>query len=215
MNVSEPARERRVSASAARAAITAAGKFDGERITVNQVLREQHGHGEEATAPHLPDAVACVEATEEISGLLALCHRYGVPLVPFGAGNSLEGQVTPVRGGISLDLSRMAQVLEVNAEDMDCRIKPGATREQLNTHLRDQGLFFSVDPGAECIIGGMCIGGMCAIGASGTNAVRYGEPEHGAEALRVMRSLKAALDPKGILNPGKLFRNTQTGQARP
>ncbi len=210
MNVSEPARKRRVSASAARTAITAAGEFDGERMTVNRALREQHGRGEEATAPHLPDAVACVEATEEISGLLALCHRHGVPLVPLGAGSGLEGQVTPVRGGIGLDLSRMAQVLEVNAEDMDCRIEPGATREQLNTHLRDQGLFFSVDPGAECTIGGMC-----AIGASGTNAVRYGEPEHGAEALRVMSSLKAALDPKGILNPGKLFRNTQTSQARP
>lgn len=169
MNIVEVGLMRRVSGAAADAVIHAAREFLGERISTNRALREQHGHGEEPIAPELPDAVAFAESTEEIARLLALCHSHAVPVVPFGAGSSLEGQVTPVCGGISLDLSRMTGILEVNAEDMDCLVEPGVTREQLNTYLRDQGLFFPIDPGAECTIGGMC-----GTRASGTNAVRYG-----------------------------------------
>jgi D-lactate dehydrogenase (cytochrome) len=151
------------------AVIAQARDFLGERMTTNAALREQHSHGEDTNPPVQPDGVAFIETTEEASRLLALCHAHRVPVVPFGAGTSLEGHVTPVRGGISVDLSRMQAVLAVNTPDMDCRVQAGVTRQQLNAHLRDQGLFFPVDPGSECTLGGMC-----ATRASGTNAVRYG-----------------------------------------
>jgi D-lactate dehydrogenase (cytochrome) len=152
------------------AVIEAAAAFLGERITVNAALREHHSHGQDTQPPMQPDAVAFIETSEEAARLLGLCYAHSVPVVPFGAGTSLEGHVTPVRGGISLDLSRMTRILEVSGPDMDCRVEAGVTREMLNAHLRDQGLFFPVDPGTA-----LCtLGGMCATRASGTNAVRYG-----------------------------------------
>ena len=168
--------------SPAAQVVAMARAFLGERITTNAALREQHSHGEDAQPPRLPDAVAFVESSEEAARLLGLCYQYRVPAVAFGAGTSLEGHVTPVQGGITINLSRMARILEVNQPDMDCRIEAGVTRPQLNEHLRDQGLFFPIDPGtADCTIGGMC-----ATRASGTNAVRYGTMRDNVLGLTVV-----------------------------
>ena len=172
---------RRAEPNSIAAVIAGARAILGDRLSVNETVRLQHGKGEDSTTPTLPDAVAFVQTTEEVSRLLALCHHHAVPVTPFGAGTSLEGHVNPVRGGISLDLSRMTAILEVNAEDMDCQIEPGVTRQQLNDHLRDQGMFFPVDPGSVCTIGGMC-----ATRASGTNAVRYGTIRENVLGLEVV-----------------------------
>ncbi len=163
------------------AVIGAARAFLGERITTNATVREQHAKGEDSSTPTLPDAVAFAETTEEVSRLVALCYQHEVPVVAFGAGTSLEGHVNPVRGGISLDLSRMTAILEVNEEDMDCLVEPGVTRHQLNDHLRDKGMFFPVDPGSHCTLGGMV-----ATRASGTNAVRYGTIRENTLGLEVV-----------------------------
>jgi len=172
----------------------------GERLSTNASLREQHAHGEDTQPPVLPDAVAFAETSEEAAFLLALCNRHGVPVVPFGAGTSLEGHVTPVHGGISLDLSRMQRVIAVNPEDMDCRVEAGVTRQSLNAYLRDQGLFFPVDPGSECTIGGMC-----ATRASGTNAVRYGTIRENVLGLTV------ALADGRLIRTGGRVRKSSTG----
>ena len=151
------------------AVIASISALIGERLTVNASVRLAHGRGEAFHPDMLPDAVAFPESTSEVAAIVRICADAGVPVIPFGAGTSLEGNVTAPFGGVSLDLTRMDRVLTVEAEDLDCAVQPGVTREQLNAELRDLGLFFPIDPGANATLGGMC-----ATRASGTNAVRYG-----------------------------------------
>jgi D-lactate dehydrogenase (cytochrome) len=141
----------------------------GERFQTGQAIREQHAHTTTYIPAQLPDGVVFVETSDDVQAVVRACAEHKVPVVPFGTGSSLEGQVNAAAGGISIDFSRMNRVLEVNAEDLDCTVEPGVTREQLNEYLRDTGLFFPIDPGANA-----SIGGMTATRASGTNAVRYG-----------------------------------------
>jgi D-lactate dehydrogenase (cytochrome) len=186
---------------AAATVIASARDFLGERITTNATLREHHSHGQDTQPPVLPDAVAFIETSDEAARVLALCNTNRVPVVAWGAGTSLEGHVTPVRGGITLDLSRMTRILDTSQPDMDCRIEAGVTRDQLNEHLRDQGLFFPVDPGTPACT----IGGMCATRASGTNAVRYGTIRENVLGLTV------ALADGRLIHTGGRVRKSAAG----
>ena len=156
--------------SGAVAALTSdlAARF-GNRFTASEAIRQAHGHTLTWLENEPPDAVVFAESKEDVIDLVKLCGRHDAPIVPFGVGSSLEGHVNAPHGGVSLDLSRMNNVLAVNADDLDCVVEPGVTRKQLNEHLRDSGLFFPIDPGADA-----SLGGMAATRASGTNAVRYG-----------------------------------------
>jgi D-lactate dehydrogenase (cytochrome) len=141
----------------------------GARASRAESVREQHSHGESYHPAAAPDVVCFPTTTEEVSGICTISVRYGVPVVPFGAGSSLEGHVNATSGGITIDLSRMNRILRTSVEDLDASVEAGVTRLQLNKALRNTGLTFFVDPGADCTLGGMT-----ATRASGTTAVRYG-----------------------------------------
>jgi D-lactate dehydrogenase (cytochrome) len=141
----------------------------GTQLSTSSAIREGHGRGEGLRDLALPDAVLFAHSSEDVAFTLALCHANHVPVIPFGTGTSLEGQLMALSGGISIDVSGMDQILSINPDDLDCRVQAGVTREALNLALRDQGLFFPLDPGANA-----SLGGMAATRASGTNAVRYG-----------------------------------------
>ncbi len=153
----------------------------GDRLQTGAAIREQHGNTTTWILNQPPDAVAFPESTEEVADIVRTCADHGVPIIPFGTGTSLEGHVNAPAGGISIDLGRMNNVLAVHADDLDVVIQPGVTRSRLNEHLRDQGLFFPIDPGADA-----SLGGMAATRASGTNAVRYGTMKDNVVALEIV-----------------------------
>jgi D-lactate dehydrogenase (cytochrome) len=178
--VAEPAARFGDAAARTRVIAALASRF-GARLTTGEAARLQHGRGEGPDAGTAPDAVVWPESTAEVAEIVGLCAAERVPVIAHGAGTSLEGHVSAPFGGVCVDLTRMDRVLAVNAEDSDCVVQPGITREALNAHLRDTGLFFPVDPGANATLGGMI-----STRASGTTTLRYGSTWQNAMALEVV-----------------------------
>ena len=164
---------------AAIAAVTQAlAASFGNRLVTSLAVRQQHGHTLTWIANQPPDAVVFPQSTQEVSEIVTLCARHGVPVIAFGTGTSLEGHVNAPFGGVCIDMGQMKRIVAVHAEDLDCVVEAGVTRKELNEHLRDQGLLVPIDPGADA-----SIGGMAATRASGTNAVRYGTMKDNILAL--------------------------------
>ncbi|CDZ26929.1 Putative D-lactate dehydrogenase (D-lactate ferricytochrome C oxidoreductase) [Neorhizobium galegae bv. officinalis] len=172
----------------------------GDRLSTTEAVREHHGHDMSRQPTRLPDAVVYAESEDEVARVVSACFEAGIPVTPFAAGSSMEGHTIPLKGGISLDLTRMNQIVQVNHEDFDVQVQAGVTRKQLNAHIRDTGLFFPIDPGADA-----SIGGMASTRASGTTAVRYGTMRENVLALRVVT-------PQGkIITTGRRTKKSSTG----
>ena len=163
------------------AAIGALAAAFGNRLVTSQAVREQHGNTLTWIENQPPDAVVFPQSTDDVQEAVRICVQHKVPVIPFGTGTSLEGHINAPFGGVTLDFRDMNRILALHAEDLDCVVEPGVTRKQLNEYLRDQGLFFPIDPGADA-----SIGGMAATRASGTNAVRYGTMKDNVLALKVV-----------------------------
>ena len=166
---------------AIEAAVGALAARFGNRLVTSQAVRQQHGNTVTWIENQPPDAVVFPQSTEDVQEIVRICAAHRVPIIPFGTGTSLEGHVNAPQGGVSIDVRDMNQVLAVHAEDLDCVIQPGLTRKALNEYLRDQGVFFPIDPGADA-----SLGGMASTRASGTNAVRYGTMKDNVLALEVV-----------------------------
>lgn len=172
----------RVSGSALEVAVAELKQLLGdERVSTAQAVRDHHGRDESWHPTMPPDAVIFPETTEEVANAVTICAAYGVPIIPYGTGTSLEGHVAALEGGVTIDLQRMNKIVRVSPEDLDCTVQAGVTRKQLNEYLRDTGLFFPIDPGADA-----SLGGMSATRASGTNAVRYGTMRENVLGLTVV-----------------------------
>jgi D-lactate dehydrogenase (cytochrome) len=167
--------------NAVKAVVAALTAQFGNRVVTSQAVREQHANTTTWIANEPPDAVVFPQATGDVQDIVRICAKLRVPVIPFGTGTSLEGHINAPYGGVSIDFRDMNRVLAVNAQDLDCVVEPGITRKQLNEHLRDQGLFFPLDPGADA-----SLGGMAATRCSGTNAVRYGTMKDNVLALKVV-----------------------------
>jgi len=172
----------------------------GERFSTVKVVRENYSKGEDVFDPILPFGVVFPKTTEEVSEILKLCNSFSIPVVPFGAGTSLEGQVVGNDKGITISLENLNQILEVNSADFDCTVQAAVTRIKLNDYLKDQGVFFPIDPGADATIGGMC-----STSASGTMAVKYGTMRTCTMGLKVVL-------PNGeIISTGGRAKKTSAG----
>lgn len=172
----------------------------GERAQTGQAIRDQHGHTTTYVPTQAPDIVIFAHNTQDVQDVVRICAEHKVPVIAFGAGSSLEGQVNAPAGGVSIDLTQMNRVLAVHAEDLDCVIEPGVTRRELNEYLRDTGLFFPIDPGANATLGGMA-----STRASGTNAVRYGTMRENVLAL------KAVMPDGRLIETSKRVKKTAAG----
>jgi D-lactate dehydrogenase (cytochrome) len=172
----------------------------GERLSTSDSVRDHHSHGESWHASARPDAVAFPETTAEVSTIVAACARAAVPIIPFGMGSSLEGHVNAIHGGLSLDLTRMNRVLRVSSEDLDVTVEAGLTHRKLDDHLKNTGLMFPIDPGADATIGGMT-----ATRASGTTAVRYGTMRDNVLGLTVV------LADGRVIHTGSRARKSSSG----
>ena len=166
---------------AVEAALAELQSFLGDRVSAAEVVREHHSHGESTHAPGVPDLVCFPQSTEEVSRIVKVSAGYGLPIIPFGAGTSLEGHVHALRGGISIDMRQMNCILRVGVDDMDATVEAGVTRKQLQKALENTGLTFFIDPGADATLGGMA-----ATRASGTTAVKYGTMRENVLGLTVV-----------------------------